>query len=197
MKQNSKTLKQRREYARSTSKSCLGRGSHEDALALVERILDAGGKIAIPHEEIARALGWEQRIGSIRRTDMARYQRARNHIRDGRTRNDEPCTGYSLHYRTSGRDNEMWLVDPSGDLKHHQEIAIREILGDLQQQVAFRTINGRRVDTARQAAQMFLNADPRDDEGHRLMTGYAIELEKYGTASDQTIQELIAWMGSK
>lgn len=196
MKYNNVTKKRNRSYAQASERPCRARGSHDDAVALVDFLLQNGGKTDIPAEQLAQTLGWEQRLGSARMVDMGRFQRARNHVKDGTAKDGKPCTGFRLHYRTSARENEWMLVDPSGGLPHHREVATREIQGDLQQQVAFRTINGRRIATAHAMGEMCLQSEPSDVPGYQLMTRYAMELERFGAASDGTIAEMALWLQS-
>jgi len=183
-----------RVYARKTTKVCLARGSHHDALALVQYLLDHGGKSNLTHGQLTEALGWEQRIGNTRVLDTGRFERARNHVKDGLDKdNITPCTGYRLHYRPSTAENMWMLVDPAGDLDHHREVVRRELRGDLQQEVAARSIVGRRVETANAAAEMCLKASPPDGVGHRLLLTYALELERWGAVSNTTLAELMVW----
>lgn len=196
MKENRETRKVRKSYAKATDMRCRARGSHEDALALVEFVLSSGGKTDMTAEQLAKEMGWERRLGLARITDMPRFQRARNHIRDGKASDGKQCTGYSIHYRTSARENVWMLVDPEGDLGHRKEVAAREIAGDVQQQVAFRTVNGRRIATAHSMADMCLHFDPSDVEGYQLMTTYAMELKRFGAPTDVTIAEINVWLQS-
>ena len=85
------------------------------------------------------------------------------------------------------------LVDPAGDLAHHREVARRELRGDLQQELNARTVIGRRIETAQAMAEMCLKASPPDGIGHRLMLTYAVELERFGAVSNNTLAELITW----
>lgn len=194
MKNNRDTAKRNREYAKNTETRCRARGSHNDAIALVEYLLARGGKIDKPAEQIALDLRWEQRLGGMRQTDLGRFHRARNHVKDGRGADGRPCTGYSLHYRTSGQGSRWMLIDPAGDLAHHLDAAIEELRGDIGQQVAFRTINGRRIATAEQMAEWCLKANPQDGRGHRLMIEYSMELKKFGALSDGLIAEINLWL---
>lgn len=196
MKNNRETQKRNRIYDKETGRRCGMRGSHEDAVALVDYLLAHGGKTELPAERLALELGWEQRLGMTRVTDMGRFQRARNHVKDGRAKDGGACTGFSLHYRTSARDNVWMLIDPRGDLPHRLEVAAREIQGDIQQQVAFRTVNGRRISTAHATADMCLQTEPSDVTGYQLMTTYAMELKRFGTPTDTTIAELAVWLDS-
>lgn len=195
MKENSDSRKWRRHYYRETERKCRGRGSHADALVLVEYILNSGGRTNLTMDQLAQELGWEQRVGSARVTDLKRLQIARNHVKDGLAKDGKPCTGFRLHYRTSARENEWMLIDPSGGADHQMEIALREIQGDLQQHVAFRTVNGRRASAAHAAAEMFLKAG--NTEGYQRMTSLAMEYERFGAPSDQTIAELNLWLASE
>jgi hypothetical protein len=188
-------MRRNREYSSETEKTCRGRGSHRDAVALVEYLFAHGGKSTLTAQKIAEELHWERRLGSMRQTDMPRFHLARNHVRDGRIKG-RPCTGYSLHYRTSRQGNEWRLIDPTGGLEQHLEAGYREISGDLQQQVAFRTINGRRIATAEQMAEMCLKATPMDGIGHRVMLEYAMELRKFGAVSDQLLAEINQWLST-
>jgi hypothetical protein len=194
MKQNRKTNRVRREYYQSTEKRCLGRGSHLDALALVEYLMQQPhAETSQSAPEIARMLGWEKRLGMNRVTDLKRFHIARNHVKDGRDQG-KPCTGYSLHYRTSSAGNVWKLIDPSGSLQDHIYAAASEIRGDLQQQITFRTINGRRIATAEQMADWCLKATPQDGVGHRLMIEYSMELKKFGTVTDSLLAEINLWL---
>jgi hypothetical protein len=197
MKNNRTTQKRNRDYVKSTEKRCLARGSHNDAIALVEYLLARGGKDDKPAEQIAQDLRWEQRLGGMRQTDMGRFHRARNHVKDGRSKDGRPCTGYSLHYRSSALGSHWMLVDPSGDLGHHTLVAAEELRGDIQQQVAFRTINGRRIATAEQMAEMCLKQAPPDGVGHRLLLTYTMELKRFGAISDELIAEIMVWLSGK
>lgn len=196
MKYNNETKKRNRSYARTTETRCRARGSHDDAVALIDFLLQRGGKTDLPAEKLAEALGWEQRLGSARMVDMGRFQRARNHVKDGTAKDGQPCTGFRLHYRTSARDNEWMLIDPSGSLDHHREVAVRDLIGDLQQQVAARTINGRRIVAGHAVGDMALQQDPSDVQGYQLMTRYVMEIERFGAASDGTIAEMMVWLQS-
>lgn len=186
--------KRRHEFDREMGRRCLARGSHDDAVALAEYMLARGGQADKPAEQIALDLKWEQRLGGMRKTDTGRFQRARNHLKDGRAKDGKPCTGYSLHYRTSGKGSVWKLIDPAGGLQHHMDAAIEEIRGDIQQQVSFRTVNGRRIATAEQMAEWCLKADPPDGRGHRLMLEYSMELRKFGAVSDGLIAEINLWL---
>ncbi len=183
-----------RQFDREMGRRCLARGSHDDAVALAEYMLARGGQADKPAEQIALDLKWEQRLGGMRQTDMGRFQRARNHLKDGRAKDGKPCTGYSLHYRTSGKGSVWKLIDPAGGLQHHMDAAIEEIRGDIQQQVSFRTVNGRRISTAEQMAEWCLKAETPDGRGHRLMLEYSIELRKFGAVSDGLIAEINLWL---
>lgn len=195
MKRNSLTVKRNRDYANSTEKRCLARGSHDDAIALVEYLLANSGKTDLSAEKLAVELGWEQRFGGgMRQSDMARFHRARNHVKDGRAKDGKPCTGYSLHYRASGQGALWMLVDPSGDLDHHLHVAIEKMRGDIQQQVAFRTVNGRRIADCEQASELCLKRG--DGIGHRLMLEAAMEYRKYGALSDPLIAEVNLWLAA-
>lgn len=193
MRSDSNRPKHQRAYAKKTTTYCRARGSHQDALALVQFLLDRGGKSDLTQGNVCQLLGWEQRVGNTRVLDMPRFQRARNHVKDGLDPDDKPCVGYRLHYRPSTQGNVWMLVDPSGDLDHHREVARRELRGDLQQELSARVVVGRRIETAQQMAEMCLKASPPDGVGHRLMLTYAVELERFGAVSNATLAELMLW----
>lgn len=192
MKNNRETQKRNRNYSKEMGTRCRARGSHDDAIAMVEYLLARGGEADKPAEQIARDLHWEQRLGGMRQTDMGRFHRARNHVKDGRGKDGMPCTGYSLHYRSSAKGSIWKLIDPAGGLQHHLDAAIEELRGDIQQQVAFRTINGRRVSTAEQMSEWCLKAG--DGRGHRLMLEYSMEIQKSGAISDGLIAQINLWL---
>jgi hypothetical protein len=161
---------------------------------LVEYLmLQPGAETDKSAPQIAEDLGWTKRLGLSRVTDLKRFHMARNHVKDNREAG-KPCTGYSLHYRTSSARNVWKLIDPSGSLQDHIYAAASEIRGDLQQQIAFRTINGRRIATAEQMADWCLKATPQDGVGHRLMIEYSMELRKFGTVNDGLLAEINLWL---
>lgn len=190
------TRRVQRHYAKDRTKQCRQRGSHDDAKLLVEYLYSYGGSTAKPAEQIALDLGWEKRVGIMRHTDMQRFHIARNHVRDGLDKHGQPCTGYTLHYRHTGKDSRLWLIDPNGGLDERKEAAKEELRGDLQQQLNLRTINGRRIATAEALSEWCLKSTPVDGVGHRLMIEYSMELRKTGVASDQLIAEIHAWLAA-
>ncbi|MBA3405705.1 MAG: hypothetical protein H0U13_13665 [Gemmatimonadaceae bacterium] len=197
MKQNSKTQKIRREYSRDTTKRCLARGSHADGVELVEWLLSQSppGETDLSKPAMCDGIGWEQRLpNGIRVRDMDRFHRAWNHVRDGRVSDGTPCTGFSLHYRSSQKGSRAFLIDPAGGSSHLKHTAIETIRGDIQQQIAYRTINGRRIATAQQLAEMCRTQDPADIQGQRLALLYADRLEEDGTVNDRLIAEVNLWI---
>lgn len=186
-------MTRRHSYAHDTEKVCRARGSHNDADLLIQYLMARGGHTDETAEAIAQALGWVRRLGSARVTDRQRFELARNHIKDGITKSGDPCLGFRIHYRTSAKGDEWMLVDPSGGIAHHRQVARAEILGDIQQQVSFRTVNGRRIATAHSMADYCLAATPPDTHGYQLMTEYAMEIERFGAVSDVTIAKLMAY----
>jgi hypothetical protein len=186
-------MRRKRVYATDTETQCRRRGSHHDGIDLVSYLMASGGKSDRTAAEICEDLGWWRRTGSSsRELDMGRFDRAKNHVKDG-TRDGGPCTGFRVHYRTSARGNEWRLIDPSGSLADHREAARAEILGDIQTQVSYRTINGRRIVTAHSMADFCLAATPPDTYGYQLMMQYCVEIENFGAITDKTIAELTAY----
>lgn len=198
MKRNSESLKFERQYAKETKRRCRARGSHDDAVLLVSHFIEGGGKTEETKEQVLESLGWQRRLSNgLRELDWGRLDRAVNHTKDGRTHDDRPCTGFSLHYRSSAKGSQWMLIDPSGDFQHHLDVLLEQVRGDMQQQVAGRTVNGRRIASAHDAADMCLKADPPDHEGYRLMTTYAMELDRFGAVSNDTVAHINAWLSSK
>lgn len=196
MKYNRVTAKANRQYAKATEKSCRARGSHQDALAIVNYFIDHNGHVELVREALVEELNWWTRLSNgMKQLDLPRFARAVNHLKDGRTNDGKPCTGFSLHYRTSGRTSSWMLVDPAGDVNHRLDVAIETIRGDIQQEVAFRTVNGRRKANAEQAAETCLKQD--DGVGHRLLLTYAVEIERFGAVSNGLLAELNDWLAAR
>lgn len=198
MKANSETRKVQRAYYKDTSRRCRARGSHDDATVLVSYFIERNGRTSETKEQVLEAIGWYRRLPTgLRMLDWGRFERAINHVKDGRAADDRPCTGFSLHYRSSAKGNQWLLIDPSGSFQHHLDVILEELRGDIQQQAAFRTVNGRRIANAEDAAEMCLKAEPMDGEGHRILLSYSMEMKRFGAPSDETIASMNVWLDGR
>ena len=167
---------------------------HRDGLALVELIFGAGGVITLTQDELAARLGlWSELGRGMRSTDIRRFHRARNHVRD-RTDSGLPCCGFVLHYRKDGPRSVLALVDPSGDLGDHADAAIGSLLGWATRERQHHAENARQVETFQALAA---HAHARGDQyGQRICITASVELERYGTVSPATMAELVTWAQS-
>lgn len=121
---------------------------HRDAQMLVEHLLDANGHVSDSQDTIARKLGMLRDCGGgVLRIDSGRFHRSRNHVRDRVDPEGRPCCGYTIHYRRSGPDSALALVDPTGDLGDHARAAVSTILGMVSRERQHHTENLRMIET--------------------------------------------------
>ena len=130
-----------------TLKRCHAGRGHNDAVALVEYLLAHGGKVNSTNESIAVALGMRKTLGAGAVAGRYVPLRSGSQPCEGQHEQREACTGYRLHYRTSGRDGEMYLIDPTGDLADHAGPTIETIRGWMVREAQHHTENQRQVET--------------------------------------------------
>lgn len=179
-------------------RTCIGRSQeHLDARALVEYLFERNGFSTASHLEIAGALNmWITYGGGVRKVDTARYNRARNHVRDRVTPIDlKPCCGYSLNYRKSGKGtSSLTLVDPSGGIGHHANAALESVTGWISRERQHHTENQRMVETLEMLGDHVLAYNDR--VGYRLIQRGIVELEEHGTITPPTIAQMTSWAGA-
>jgi hypothetical protein len=168
---------------------------HTDGVALIELLLDAGGKVEATQDELAAKLGMLRLLGGgFRATDLSRFHRARNHVRDCVDSAGQPCCGFGLHYRKAGRVSVLALIDPSGDLGEHADAAIASILGWITRERQHHSENTRMTESFQLLASHALARG--DLNGQRLCITASIEIEQHGTVQPATMALLRAWAGS-
>lgn len=168
---------------------------HADAVRIVEYLIDRNGAVEATHEAIARTLGmYRDHGGGVMSVDQKRYGRARNHVRDRIDENGQPCCGYTLEYRRSGKTSILALIDPSGDLGHHATAAIATIRGWVSRERQHHTENQRMLETVELLSDHVLAHKDRD--GYRLLQRASIEIERDGTVGPSTMAELNYWLDS-
>lgn len=166
---------------------------HADAVRLVEYLIAHDGTVEITQDELARKLNFRRNLGGgVERVDTKRYHRARNHVRDRVDENGRPCCGYTLHYRKSGPESWLSLIDPTGDLGSHAKQAWGTVRGWVSRERQHHTENQRHVETLELLANHVLANNDR--HGYRLLQRAEIEIEQNGTISPNTIAELDVWL---
>lgn len=166
---------------------------HTDAVRIVEHLLDHNGQVVDTQEGIARKLAmFRDHGGGVLRIDTARFHRARNHMRDRVDANGRPCCGFTIHYRKSGPNSHLALIDPSGDLGDHALAAKGLILGWASREKQHKTENLRMTETAELLGDHALALG--DKQGYRLMQRVSIELERDGTITAATMADLEVWL---
>lgn len=175
-------------------RTCDGRSrEHRDALLLVELLLDHNGDIEETHEEVADSLGFRRAVtGGMRQIDMSRYHRARNHVRDRIADDGRPCCAFTIHYRRSGRNSVLALIDPSGDLGSHAIAAIATIRGFVSRERQHHTENQRQIESVELLADHVLSNSDR--QGYRLLQRVAVAIEEHGTIPPTLMAELEVWL---
>lgn len=175
-----------------TLKACRKGRTHDDGLALVEYIMARGGKVEKTNESIAAELGMLKNLGGgVRQIDMSRFTQARNHVKDG-TDDGKPCSGYRLHYRSSGKRTEFALIDPTGDLGSHVIAAIESVRGWMTREAQHKTENSRQVEVWERLGDHALARN--DKVGYRICVGAAVDLDRDGTVSNQTMADAALWL---
>jgi hypothetical protein len=165
---------------------------HRDAVKIVELLLDSNGAVEATQEQIADRLNFYQDIGrGMRRVNIRRYHRARNHVRDRVDENGRPCCGFTVHYRKSGRTSWLALIDPSGDLGEHATAALGTVRGWVSRERQHHTENTRMIETLSLLADHALARS--DMDGCRLCTRASLEIEQHGTVSPPTMAQLHVW----
>jgi hypothetical protein len=175
-------------------KNCHGGRVHDDAAAIVTYLMDHGGRVARTNEGIAFELGMFVNLGGgVRKTDMSRFSKARNHIKDASVE-ASPCTGYRLHYRTTVKGSELVLIDPSGDLGDHLWAVVETARGWAVREAQHHTENLRQTEIFERLGEHALNR--QDRQGYRLCQKAAMEIERDGTLTPATMADLMVWMDS-
>lgn len=172
-------------------KPCRGGRVHDDAVVLTEYLANHGGKVAMSNADLAVTLGFTRKVGAgLVQVDMSRFVQARNHVKDRVTTG--PCTGYTLHYRSSARGTEFALVDPTGSLGSHLTVVVESVRGWLVREEQHRTENRRQtIEFERLGDHALANGD-RD--GQRLCVKAAVEVENDGFISATTMADLNVWL---
>lgn len=181
--------------ATTTLKRCRKGRTHDDGLALVEYMMARSGKVAKTNEAIAVELGMLKNLGGgMRKVDLSRFQQARHHVQDGIDAEDRPCCGYRLHYRSSARDTEFTLIDPTGDLGPHASSALESVRGWMQREAQHHTENQRQIETWERLGDHALSRGDR--VGYRICARASVELEHDGTLSNATMAEASVWVNA-
>lgn len=169
---------------------------HEDAQAIVDFIFRQGGEITTSNEGLAVELGlWKNLGAGHRRTNMARIRAAKNHIRDRVDRKTgKPCCGYTIHYRHSGRESILTLIDPSGNIGSHATAAVASFRGWLTREHQHNTENQRQIETVEMLADHALANNDR--VGFRLLQRVSIALDQDGVIPLPLMAEVEVWLGS-
>lgn len=168
-------------------------GEHADAMKLVEYLLDAGGAVEAPQEEIARKLNMlKQRTRGLYETDTGRFHRARQHLMERIDSEAQPCCGFRVHYRKSGRYSVFTLVDPTGDLGDHAKSAIASIEGYVSRRRQHFTEDRRMMETFRAVADHAMSQG--DLDGARLMLTASIDIDRLGSISAETMGDVEMWL---
>ena len=168
-------------------------GAHQDATHLVEYLLERSGRIEKSNEAVAYDLAMFKGYGGGRyETDMGRYHRARNHIKDGTSPDGKPCVGYRLNYRSTQRGAELTLIDPTGDLGSHAVAAVETIRGWMTREAQHHTENRRQIETVERLGDHALARGDR--AGYKLCARMSVEIEREGTVTPQTMADVEVWL---
>jgi flavin-binding protein dodecin len=177
-----------------TRKNCRGGRVHDDALALVEYLLAQGGRVAKTNDSLAFDLSFViNHGGGVRQVDKSRFAQARNHVKDS-VRGGGPCCGYRLHYRSTVRNTEYALIDPNGSLGSHLDAAIETVRGWAVREAQHHTENQRQVETFEVLGDHALSRG--DKEGYRICVKAAVELDRDGTVTSNTMADLQVWLSN-
>lgn len=169
--------------------------THADGETLVTFLMGQNGSTKLSQSEVAGRLDfWKDRGGGVRQVDRGRFNRAKNHVRDRVDENGKPCCGYTIHYRRSGSESVLALVDPSGDLGAHAEAAVATIRGWVSRENQHLTENRRHIETMELLANHTLAR--RDREGYRVLQRAIIDVERDGTVSADTMADLNVWLAA-
>ena len=171
---------------------CNGKSKvHRDALALVELMFKEGGHVPLVNKDLAFALGFTIRRGSVVEIDMARFHRARNHTQDGIWKNGKPCCGYRLHYREIRGSTSFVLIDESAGAGEYALAYIAQLLGWLTRLRQRQTEDRRQIVTLEALAGLARQLN--DDVGSQICQRAMIELDEFATIKPRTIGEMTSW----
>lgn len=169
--------------------------THQDAVVLVEYLMDRHGSCTEPQDVIARQLGMVIDNGGMLNIDRGRFHRARQHLHDRVDSNGRPCCGFRLHYRKSGRGGStLALIDPSGDLGDATKAAMATVGGFTSRKRQHDTEDRRMLETFRAVADNCLAQG--DLDGARAMLMARIDIERHGAVTPQTMAELETYMAT-
>lgn len=178
-----------------TRKVCRGKRGHDDAIALVEYLMNRGGKVEKTNEAIAMDLAMMvNRGGGNWQVDVSRFMQARRHVQDNVGEGGGPCTGYRLNYRASGGKSQLVLTDPVGDIGHHATAAVEAIRGWMSRESQHHTENLRQIAEIEALGDHALAQGDRN--GYKLCARMSVELERDGTVLPQTMAEVGVWLES-
>lgn len=177
-------------------KLCKGKSKmHADALALVGFLMDNGGKVRMTNADIAHKLGFTTRRGSIVEIDRGRFHRARNHVKDGVSKDGKACCGYRLHYREGGKSGTQYaLIDPQGGIGEHATASLESVRGWQTRERQHHTENLRMIVQFEALGDMALTGG--DKPGYHVCQKAIIEMEEFGTLKPTTMADLQAWVDS-
>jgi hypothetical protein len=181
-----------------TLKKCRKRQSHDDAILLVQYLVDRGGIVEKPNEGIAMDLHWmTNRGGGTWQVDIPRLVQARNHVKDGVDDNGKPCCGFRLNYRAAGHNRkgtELTLIDPTGSLGPHVNAVAKTVAGWMSREAQHHTENQREIETVERLGDHALALG--DKTGYKLCARMSMEIEDYGTVLPKTMAEVMVWLDS-
>lgn len=165
---------------------------HRDAAGIVEYVHQHGGELHISHKKLGKACGIEAHVANgLYRVNDRRVYAALTHLKESVDANDRPCCGYRVHYKHSGPDAILRLIDP---LDEHDVIrsGIETIRGWFQIEKRQLTENRRQVNVLETLAeQAFSNGDRF---GYDVCRNAMHDLEKDGRLSAATQAELSVWL---
>jgi hypothetical protein len=168
---------------------------HADAVSLAEFLMEHDSKYNGPQDVIARKMDWLKSEGrGMYAIDTSRYHRARQHLHERVDRDDNPCCGFRIHYRKSGLESELHLIDPSGDLGSHAKSAMSSIQGYISRKRQHDTEDRRMTETFRAVARHCLSKG--DLDGAELYASAASDIRRLGAITPQTMADIEVWLAT-
>lgn len=179
---------------RDERRPCVGATKvHDDAVRIVNFILNEGKWTDLTNEQLATKCGFWQEQGSIRRLNMPRFHKAVRHTKDRCDEEGNPCCYWTLHYRSAGPSGSVLaLIDPTGDLGTHAKAVVGQLYGSMNKQKSQETENRRDMESWQLLAK---HAGANGDlYGHSICMQAGTDLRRYGHVRADTMAELELWM---